>query len=234
MTAYDQAGNASADKSAFVLLDNWRQAITLDITTMPGKVIVSGFQFLPNAKVPIYGYPAGKELPEGNKISAVAGAPIDTANTNADGNFTLVFTRNDAKYKTVVADYGADDLYVNELDARHLVGDMVGDGLPMSVSDGDLLAEAAESGGADDSAGGSGAGGGGRGFLPPDRLPGGYFFAPPPGESAAKPGDLVRVAGSPDIGFSRVQPPAEPAGVTPTTLSGPLGLDPADALALDS
>ncbi|MBX9583928.1 MAG: hypothetical protein K2X87_26820 [Gemmataceae bacterium] len=233
VTAYDQAGNASADKSAFVLLDNWRQAITLDITTMPGKVIVSGSQFLPNAKVPIYGYPAGKELLNGGKISAVAGAPIDTANTNADGKLTLVFTRNDAKYKTIVADYGADDLYVNRLDTRHLIGDMIGGaGLRMSVSNGDALADTAGSG-EGDPAGGSGDHGG-QGFLPPDHQPGGYFFAPPPGEMGTKPGALVQVAGSPDFGFRPVPPPVEPVGITPPTFSGPLALDPADALALDS
>ncbi|MBX9581098.1 MAG: hypothetical protein K2X87_12385 [Gemmataceae bacterium] len=224
VTAKDAAG-LSTTKTVPVLLDNWQQRVVVE-QTAPGKGLAKGYEFLPNTEVPIHALEPGKLLPDGSKITAVGKKLLGKAKSNDDGYFEFPVDLTDPDIGSVVADYGADDVYVGRLDARGPV--QINIGLRASASAGESLpAEVEEP--ADLSEGPS------QGFLPPEGGPGGRFFAPPDNEPTVKRGGTVQVDGQPDVVFRHSAPvPAEPAGITLLPAVARPGSDPGDGLWLDS
>ncbi|QDU22717.1 hypothetical protein [Urbifossiella limnaea] len=116
VTATDAAGNANCT-AARVLLDNWLQTMNAVPTGLLRQYALSGSQFLPNAAVPIYAYTPFDVVAEGDTLSQHA-LLVGTAATDANGSFSLVVTLPPGAQFPLIADYGADDLYVPRLDAK--------------------------------------------------------------------------------------------------------------------
>jgi hypothetical protein len=114
LTARDAAGNATVN-TVRVLLDNWVQEITVTPTQNYLEYLVTGKNFLPDAKVPIWGIYAAVGPNDGDQLGSV-GDHLDTATTDADGNFSITIALADTPYVSFLADYGADDIYQPRLD----------------------------------------------------------------------------------------------------------------------
>lgn len=235
VTAKDAAGNVSQAKTERVLLDNWQQQVIV-VMAPNNKGEVRGTQFLPNTLVPIYALPPFGKLADGATISKVTKF-LGKALTDADGNIkNFVVDLTDPDIGSVVADYGADDIYVGRLDAIAPVQVGIALRAPRFVAG--SAGDSGHSDGSEQPPEDSPPGGGSQGFLPQGYLPpedgaGGIFFAPPADEVATGRDEFVRVDGPPDQGF-RHSRPDESAVITFVPAVSPPGLDPGEGLWLDS